>query len=63
MVAVKERIVGELEELIARTDKLSYFLARTDVTSLCTEQRILLRAQHGVMVAYQQILRTRLELM
>lgn len=57
----KTRLVDELIELRKKRMKLEDFLNTVDFASLSRNQRGLLQAQAGAMIAYEQILKLRLD--
>lgn len=58
----KERVEQEAMQLEMRLRRLRGFMISDDIVKLSKEQRLLLRAQEGVMSTYLDILRGRLSL-
>lgn len=61
MSDARQRVVEELEELIARRSRLNDFLYTPAYARLSDRQQMLLARQSEVMAEYGQILQTRLD--
>ena len=61
MSDARQRVVEELEELIARRSRLNDFLYTSAYARLSDRQQMLLARQSEVMAEYGQILQTRLD--